>query len=40
MSDKPLSRRTLRPRRSGERTIRHAAPAVAALGLKPSLASC
>jgi hypothetical protein len=29
MSD-TLSRRTLRPRRSGERTMRHAAPAVAA----------
>ena len=29
MSDKPLSRRALRPRRSGERTMRHGAPAVA-----------
>ena len=26
MSDKPLSRRALRPRRSGERTMRHGAP--------------
>ena len=26
MSDKPLSRRALRPRRSGKRTMRHGAP--------------
>jgi|AmaraimetFIIA100_FD_contig_51_646353_length_431_multi_6_in_0_out_0_1 hypothetical protein len=28
MSDKPLSRRALRPRRSGERTMPHGAPAL------------